>query len=258
MRLEAADKITNSVLDMKTCNLIKGLAAMLVATWAAVVAHAEPVRIFAAASLQGPLDAVAELWPGDTVISYGGSGTMARQLAWGAPADIAILANAVWASWLSDQDLTDQEPVDLLANRLVLISPAGGQKFTANAETIPARLENGRMAMGLRDSVPAGIYAQQWLRRIGAWDTLAPQLAEVENVRAALTLVTRNEAPLGIVYATDAIAAGDRVTVVFDVPTDAHDPIRYPAIPLTDAGAAFLDHLKSHAHVFYDAGFGPP
>ena len=104
--------------------------------------------------------------------------------------------------------------------------------------------------MGQRDGVPAGSYARDWLHQIGAWDAMLPHLAETDNVRAALALVAKGAAPLGVVYASDA-SAEPLVQIVYTVPSDAHAPIRYPA------GAAFVHYLGSDraAAVFASHGF---
>ena len=243
---------------MKTLNRIKGLVlACAVALWACAP-NAEPLRVFAAASLQGPLDAVAEMWEGPVSISYGGSGTMARQLAQGAPADAIILANTAWADWLLTQPVDLRESRTLLSNSLVIIGQNGNAPLPdGSADTVLDRLGNGRLAMGHHLSVPAGIYAKGWLDSIGAWNKLQPHLAETENVRAALALVARGETPLGIVYASDA-QASDAVDVLYPIPDDAHPKISYPALALTPNGVAFLDHLAAHLDVFVAAGFAAP
>ncbi|MBY5931900.1 molybdate ABC transporter substrate-binding protein [Tateyamaria omphalii] len=221
-------------------------------------ARAEPVRLFAAASLQGPLDDVAQAWDGDVVISYGGSGAMARQVSQGAPADAVILANADWAAWLVDRGIGTETASPLLSNSLVVVGPLAAPPLPdVTAEVLLARLDGGRLAMGQHLSVPAGIYAHAWLSDIGAWDTVRPHLAETENVRAALALVARGETPLGIVYASDA-AASDDVSVVYTVPTDRHPAIIYPGIALTPDGEAFLNHLAARTDTFVAAGFRAP
>lgn len=229
------------------------------ATWVTATAStADTVRVFAAASLQGPLDEVAEAWNDEVVISYGGSGAIARQVSQGAPADALILANAAWADWLSSGGYAPDAGQILLSNTLVIVGPVGATALPdPTAETILARLNGGRLAMGQHISVPAGIYAQAWLEGIGAWTALRPNLAETENVRAALALVARKEAQLGIVYASDAVASDD-VSVVFEVPVNAHPPIQYPALALTPIGSAFLDHVAAQSDSFTAAGFRLP
>lgn len=200
-----------------------------------------PITVFAAASLRGALEEIAKAYPAALSLAFGGSGTMARQVAAGAPADVAVLASADWMEWLDAQGLLPDAPQVVARNRLVLIAPAGAPRITA--EEIETRLgSDGRLAMGQRDAVPAGVYARQWLEQTGLWKALQTRLAETDNVQAALTLVARGDAPLGVVYASDA-AAEPRVAVVLEIAPEAHDPITYPAAALTSEGAALVDYL---------------
>lgn len=240
---------------MKTSLWIKGLAVALCCTLLAQGGHAEPLRIFAAASLQGPLDEIAQDWDGDAVISYAGSGTLARQISLGAPADIVILANSAWMDWLLENQHVSGPAIDVISNQLVLIGAQGSAPMPdPTAIDFLNRLQDGRLAMGQHLSVPAGIYAQAWLQAIGAWDALRPHLAETDNVRAALILVARGEMPLGVVYASDAMS-GAPVSVLWTVPPAQHPPIRYPAAALTPAGADFLTYLGTRTDAFVAAGF---
>lgn len=240
---------------MKTSVWIKGLAVALSCALLAQAGYAEPVRIFAAASLQGPLDEIARDWDTEVVISYGGSGTLARQVSLGAPTDIVILANTAWMDWLLENGHVTGPATDIISNRLVLIGPVGDTPLpNPTASDLLDRLQGGRIAMGQHMSVPAGIYAQAWLQDIGAWDTLRSHLAETDNVRAALLLVARGELPLGVVYASDA-AASPAVSVLWSVPPSHHPPIRYSAAALTPAGAGFLTYLGTRTDTFVAAGF---
>ncbi|MEP5730641.1 MAG: molybdate ABC transporter substrate-binding protein [Sulfitobacter sp.] len=216
------------------------------------------VTVFAAASLREVLEDAAKSFPMDVRLSFGGSGTMARQIAAGAPADVLVLANTLWMNWLSDRNVvTHAKTVDLAENRLVLIAPKGAPALR-DLGALTQRLGGSRLAMGQRDAVPAGIYAKQWLQSTGLWDIALPQLAETDNVRAALALVARGDVPLGIVYATDALSEPDVVTL-YEIPQDTHDPIRYPAVALTPKGTAFLNHLRQPEarHIFAAFGFLP-
>lgn len=218
-------------------------------------ADPRPVTVFAAASLRGALDEVATGFGAPVSLSFGGSGTMARQIAAGAPADVVILANVEWMDWLEQRALVSAGArIDLLRNRLVVIAPADDARPVDPADLAQA-LKGNRLAMGQRDAVPAGIYARQWLEATGQWDGLMAQLAETDNVRAALALVARGDAPLGIVYRTDAQAEA-QVRVVHVIPDDTHAPITYPAAALTPAGAVFLSHLQSPESRDIFAGFG--
>lgn len=245
---------------MESWFYIRALACAALIIGAPVSRADAPVTAFAAASLKTALDQVASDWPQKVTISYSGSGTIARQIAQGAPADMVILANPDWMDWLQDQGIVDKAArVDLLGNSLVLIAAPGHAPIdAAQPGAILTALDGGRLAIGHTKSVPAGIYGRAWLENTGLWDTLAPHLAEADNVRAALAFVARGEAPLGLVYASDAYAE-PRVDVVYHVPTDLHPEIIYPAAALTPAGKAFLNFLTSPdaLQAFEDHGFLP-
>lgn len=221
-------------------------------------ACAQPITVFAAASLRDALTEIADGFGAGVTLSFGGSGTLARQIAAGAPVDAVVLAHRDWASWLLERGLIlDGTLADVASGTLVLIAPAGAPAMDApDASKIVAALAGGRLAMGQRDGVPAGSYARDWLHQIGAWDAMLPHLAETDNVRAALALVAKGAAPLGVVYASDA-SAEPLVQIVYTVPSDAHAPIRYPAGAVTQAGRAFVHYLGSDraAAVFASHGF---
>ncbi|MFN3209623.1 MAG: molybdate ABC transporter substrate-binding protein [Roseovarius sp.] len=237
----------------------------IVCTVVAAAGHAradDPVTIFAAASLRGALEAALDGAAADVRISYGGSGTMARQVAQGAPADVVILANVSWMDWLEEQDLLAGESrLDLLGNRLVLIGPEGAEPLTRpDAEGLLGRLDGGRIAVGQTEAVPAGIYAREWMQAAGLWEALRPHLAETENVRAALALVSRGETPLGVVYASDA-QADTGVVVLHAIDEEMHAPILYPMARVagrdSDAARTVVARLqsKSAADAFAARGF---
>ncbi|NRB36081.1 MAG: molybdate ABC transporter substrate-binding protein [Rhodobacteraceae bacterium] len=193
-------------------------------------ARAEAPVIFAAASLRGALDEIADAHEAATgqrpVISYAGSSTLARQISLGAPADLFISANEDWMNWLDDRALLEpgtRRP--LIRNSLVVIGAA--EAAPMQLSEMPARLGDGRLAMALVEAVPAGTYGRAALEHLGLWDAVAPQVAQADNVRAALALVSTGAAPLGIVYASDA-QADPRVAVLADIPPEAHAPILYP------------------------------
>ncbi|MCF7748523.1 molybdate ABC transporter substrate-binding protein [Sulfitobacter sp. M39] len=216
------------------------------------------VTVFAAASLRGALDEVARGYDGDVALSFGGSGTMARQIDAGAPADVVLLAAPVWMTWLRDRGAVQADAVvDLLGNSLVVIAPADSD-IAPDPADLAGALGDARLAMGQRDAVPAGIYAREWLEVTGQWEAIAPRLAETDNVRSALALVARAETPLGIVYRTDALAE-PQVRILYDIPQGTHSPITYPAAALSDSGAAFMAHLQSDdaRAVFARHGFKP-
>ena len=227
-------------------------------------ANEERTVVFAAASLTQAIEEAAQAHMqdhgGEIVVSAGGSGTLARQIAQGAPADVVMLANAEWMTWLVAQGHVAADDVrPLLSNRLVLISTAGAPDLSdVSAKALLARLDGGRMAIGQTTGVPAGIYGRAWLEKTGLWDAMQPHLAETENVRVALALVARGEAPLGIVYATDAVADSS-VRVLYAIPEDPDWPITYPAAALTPNGQVFLDFLASAEAraIFVRHGFIP-
>lgn len=231
----------------------------------AAAALADEVTVFAAASLTDALDRIAADWTdaGGAVVvtSYAGSSALARQIREGAPADIFISASPDWMDALeASGDLRPGTRRDILGNRLVLIAHGDADPVTIDADLdLPALLGGGRLSMALVDAVPAGIYGRAALTHLGLWDAVAPLVAQSDNVRAALAFVARNEAPLGIVYATDA-AAQDAVSVIGTFPADSHPPITYPAALTAQSDAAqaqaFLDHLSSDAARQVWARFG--
>lgn len=231
----------------------------------AAPALADEVTVFAAASLTDALDRIAADWTdaggAAVVTSYAGSSAMARQIREGAPADIFISASPDWMDALeASGDLRPGTRRDILGNRLVLIAHGDADPVTIDADLdLPALLDGGRLSMALVDAVPAGIYGRAALTHLGLWEAVAPLVAQSDNVRAALAFVARNEAPLGIVYATDA-AAQDAVSVIGTFPADSHPPITYPAALTAQSDAAqaqaFLDHLSSDAAREVWARFG--
>lgn len=223
----------------------------------ATPSFAEEVVVFAAASLKDALDSVAaefQAATGHTVtISYAGSNALAKQIIEGAPADIFLSAAVNWMDEVEKAGLVVAGTrSDLLGNRLVLIAHG---KDAAPVEIGPgldlaALLGDGKLSMAMVDSVPAGQYGKAALESLGVWPSVEASVAQSENVRAALTLVSRGEAPYGIVYATDAVA-DDTVTVVGTFPADSHKPIVYPGALLTGAAdaadKAFFEALSSAA-----------
>ncbi len=145
------------------------------------------------------------------VSSFASSSTLARQIEAGAPADLFISADQKWMDYAVDKKAIDTATRQtLLGNSLVVVAPKASEQkdFTIDSKTNWTSLLNGgRLAVGDPEHVPAGIYAKEALQKLGAWDTLSPKLAPAEDVRGALALVERNEAPLGIVYGSDAVAS---------------------------------------------------
>jgi molybdate transport system substrate-binding protein len=232
-------------------------------------AGAQPatVTVFAAASLKNALDDVNAAFGANTgvkvVASYAATSALMRQIEQGAPADVVISADREWMDFAVQKRLVqDGTRIDLLGNRLVLIAPRDSK--LAHVPIGPgldlARLAgNGRIVTGDVRAVPVGRYAKAALEHLGAWDATQSKLAMTENVRAALSLVARGEAPLGIVYGTDAaVEPGVKVVGVF--PEDSHPPIVYPAAATATAtppAQRYLVFLRSPAAkaVFERFGF---
>ncbi len=250
------------ILTPRTRARLAGAAAAILLVSAPVFGRA-PVRppaadvvILAAASLQTALDDLAEPIKRATGtgvrISYAASSALARQIEAGAPADVFISADLDWMDYLAQRHLVRAgSRVNLAGNALVLIAPATAPITLKIAPgfAIGAALGRNRLALADPASVPAGKYAQAALTSLGVWNAVSNKIAAAENVRAALLLVSRGEAPLGIVYYTDATA--DRgVTIVDTFPESTHKPITYPAALTANAatGAAkVLEYLTSDA-----------
>jgi molybdate transport system substrate-binding protein len=236
-----------------------GLAAAALLAWGLPQTSAQSqgsdLVIFAAASLKTALDAVNTQWQKETgkkaVISYAASSALAKQIEQGAPAQMFISADLDWMDYLAGKNLIKPDTrSNLLSNRIVLIAP----KDKAQPVDIKAGFDigkilgGGRLSMANVDSVPAGKYGKAALEKLGVWASVSNNTAQAENVRAALLLVSRGEAPAGIVYQTDA-AADANVAIIGTFPEDSHPPIIYP-ITLTanstnpDA-AAFLAYIRS-------------
>jgi molybdate transport system substrate-binding protein len=225
------------------------------------------VTVFAAASLKTALDAIlVDADMSEVTVSYAGSSALARQIEHGAPADVFISANTAWMDHLDENGLIAADTRrDLLGNRLALIAAPGNDTQIAIAPEmdLAGALAGGRLAMALVDAVPAGIYGKAALQALDLWDSVAPQVAQADNVRAALRLVALGEAPLGIVYASDAVAE-PRVRVVALFDDTLHPRIVYPGAIVqtgdTPEARAFLDHLTSDAAraIFEANGFSIP
>jgi molybdate transport system substrate-binding protein len=243
------------------------LAGLAVAALLAPAAMAADVTVFAAASLKNALDDINAAWKGGTgkeaAISYAASSALAKQIEERAPADVFISADVPWMDYLAERDLVKKDTVvELLGNRLVLIAPADSDA-TIEIKTgfdLLSVLGDGRLAMGQVESVPAGKYGKEALTSLGVWDQVEGHLAQAENVRAALALVAAGEAPLGIVYETDANAE-KAVRLVAKFPEDSHSPIIYPAAVTTEAASAdagtFMEFLRTEtaAELFRKQGF---
>ncbi len=250
-------------IDRRT--LLAGLGTGLAALAAAGGARSQgqPVTVFAAASLQNALDDVVKAYGGGVRVSYAASSAIARQIAAGAPADVFVSADADWMDWLAQRKLILTETrVDLLSNHLALIASAASTLRLAVRRGMPlsaALGPSGRLAVAGAD-VPAGRYAQASLEALGVWPSVEGRLARGENVRATLAFVARGEAPLGIVYDTDArVEPAVRIVGLF--PDASHPPIVYPAALVATsrnpAAGTFLAFLRgpTAGAVFRARGF---
>lgn len=230
------------------CRLL--LAALMCLALAACAEHAgppdaqrDPLLVFAAASLKESMDEAAAAYEAtgaaQVEVSYAASSALARQIESGAPADVFVPADVEWMDWAGQRGLVDAASRrDLLGNALVLVAPAdadAGPVDPGDPGALLARLGDGRMALAMTGSVPAGRYARQAFTTLGVWEALARRAAETDNVRAALMLVARGEAPLGVVYASDE-RAEPRVQVVARFPAASHPAIVYPVAKVSASG----------------------
>jgi molybdate transport system substrate-binding protein len=234
---------------------------------APAAARADDVVVFAAASLKTALDEIAADWSatgaGTAALSYAGSSALAKQIEQGAPAEVFVSADLDWMDYLAARDLIDPDTrVNLLGNQIVLVAGGADAPPVAIAPgfDLAGLLGDGRLAMADVTAVPAGRYGKAALETLGVWESVADKTAQAENVRAALAFVAQGEAPLGIVYATDA-RAEPQVSVVGTFADDTHPPIVYPLAvvagatdPSARAFAAYLQGPEARA-VFEAQGF---
>lgn len=251
------------------------LSALLAITLALAAARADaapraPLTVFAAASLKESLDEAARAYTRRTGtpvrVSYAASSALARQIAQGAPADVVLSADRDWMDHLDARGLLRPgSRRDLLGNTLVLVAPRDARLppvSLARPASLPQALGTGRLALALTASVPAGRYARAAFGSLGLWPALRPRVVEAENVRAALLLVARGEARMGVVYRTDALAE-PRVRVLATFPARSHPRIVYPVAvvaasrhPRAGDFAAWLRAPAARA-IFHSRGFAP-
>jgi molybdate transport system substrate-binding protein len=249
------------MIDRMLQSAARALFAALPIVFAATspaAAQEKDLLVFAAASLKNALDDANLAFARETgpkaTTAYAASSALARQIEAGAPADVFISADLDWMDYLAKKSLIrPQTRSELLANEIVLIAPASahvGDVAIARDFPLARLLGGGRLAIADPDSVPAGKYAKAALQALGVWDLVADKLAPSENVRAALLFVARGEAPLGIVYRTDA-AAELSVKIVGVFPKETHPPIVYPvavvAASTHPASSAYVAFLRSPA-----------
>jgi molybdate transport system substrate-binding protein len=242
--------------------LVAGTALAKIAAAALLVAAAMPaalaedtVTVFAAASLKNALDGINSICEAEVgekaTISYAASSALAKQIEQGAPADVFFSADLDWMNYLDERKLIDRETeTQLLGNSIVLVAPADSSAAIDIAPNfdLATLVGDGKLAMANVDAVPAGKYGKAALEKLGVWGSIEGKVAQAENVRAALALVSTGEAPLGIVYKTDA-AADKKVKTIGTFPADSHKPIVYPVAQTAgskdDDTPAFLKCLQS-------------
>lgn len=257
---------------MKRRSFLGALVVGLVAF--ASPAHAQankPLLVYAASSLTDALNQAADAYvatgrPRPT-LSYAASSALARQIEQGAKADLFISADEPWMEYLAERNLIDPATrVSFLSNKLVLVSPADRPLTVKIAKgfNLKAALGGGKLAMANPDSVPAGRYGKAALEALGAWKAVEPDVARAENVRAALRFVETGDAAAGIVYLTDARAAGNRIAIAGEFPQSSFPTISYPLAAVRGgqveearAFATFLRGSKARA-IFMAQGFVLP
>lgn len=229
--------------------IMAALAVLLLAITPSFAQSKGPL-VLAAASMQESLNAVADRWAkkgyARPVLSFAASSALARQIEAGARADLFISANEQWMDHLAGKKLLKTGTrVSFLTNSLVLVAPADSKAKVTIGRGFPLAkaLGDSRLAMANPQSVPAGKYGKEALTNLGVWPSVSGKIARAENVRAALALVSRGAAPLGIVYATDARAEPD-VTVVGTFPAASHTPITYPVAMLATSSHRDADGFR--------------
>jgi molybdate transport system substrate-binding protein len=242
-------------------------SAALAAEQPQITKPAQPLLVFAAASLADTLQKISDEYTRTSGVpvklSFAASSALAKQIESGAAADVFFSADQDWMDYLDSKSLLRPgSRGNVVGNRLALIAPGDSTvsfELGPNPPIVAALGDSGRLATGDPDSVPAGKYAKAALTSLGVWSSVEPRLARAENVRVALGYVARGEAPLGIVYATDA-AVEPKVRVIGLFPENSHPPITYPAALTKSASAAAAGYLQFlhgafAAETFRKAGF---
>ncbi|WP_454616254.1 molybdate ABC transporter substrate-binding protein [Bradyrhizobium cenepequi] len=242
-------------------NRLAGIVAAFILVLASATlpasAQEKTLTVFAAASMKNALDDIDAAYTAKTGVkvnaSYAASSALAKQIEQGAPADVFVSADTDWMDYaVKQKNINEATRINLLGNSIVLIAPKDSKIDNVNIGPgfdLAKLAGDGRIATGDVKAVPVGKYAKAALEKLGAWQAAEPKFAMAESVRAALTLVARGEAVLGIVYSTDAkIEPGVKIVGTF--PADTHPPIIYPVAATTTAKpetAEYLNFLKSSA-----------
>jgi molybdate transport system substrate-binding protein len=257
-------------LGVKRRSLLLGLLSVVAGSAGAYgqADEAKPILVFDAASLTDVVDELGRAFTQRAHLqvksSPAASSVLAKQIEAGAAADVFFSADLEWMDYLEQRKLLRPgSRHDVVRNRLVLIAPADSDVSLKIAPDFPLSqaLGVGKLATGDPDSVPVGKYARAALDKLGVWNGVSGQIVRAESVRAALAFVARGEAPLGIVYRTDALAE-KRVRIVAEFPPDSHPPIIYPIALTARAGPEaqrFLDFIvgSAAAATFRQYGFDP-
>jgi molybdate transport system substrate-binding protein len=250
-------------MSMSVARLVRAAVAVLLL---AAPASAADLTVFAAASLTDALQKVSDSYKAKTgqtaALSFAASSVLARQIEASGGVDMFVSADKEWMDYLDNKGLIQHDTRrNLLGGHLVLIAPAASNVKVTIAPhfDLASALGGGRLAVADPDTVPAGKYGKSALVSLGVWSGVADRLVIAENVRVALAYVARGEAPLGIVYTTDAMAE-PKVRIVDTFPDNTHQPIVYPVALTKDANhpaRAFLDYLggSEAAAIFTKAGF---
>lgn len=249
--------------------LLKKLSLATALAFGASSVFAANITVFAAASMTNVLQEINQDFekanPQDKVtFSFASSSTLAKQIEQDAPADVFISADLKWMDYVQEKQPTKTNNVQkLVKNELVLIAPQANPIKVASVQDVNFAnvLKDSYLSVGDPDHVPAGKYAKKALEYYKLWETVEPRLARAKNVRDALSFVERGEAPLGIVYSTDAKVSGDKVKVVATFPKESYGEVVYPGATVSDKPEAkkFLEFLKTPAAKakFEAAGFKP-
>ena len=243
--------------------LLTAWALATVVFFPARIPASADLRVFAVSSLKDAIDDANVRYQRVTgrkvVASFGGIDTLAQQIENGARADIFILADIDWMDDLAKRSLIKPETrFNFLGNKLVLIASADRVPTLSIGPKFPLAqaLGNGRLAIANPASAPAGKYAKAALETLGVWASVEDRLAVAGDVRAALEIVCHHEAPLGIVYQTNAVAEQD-AGIVGTFPAFSHPPIIYPLAVTTAStnphGKSYVAYLRSHE---IEAAFG--
>lgn len=242
------------------------LKALVLSILLVVPARAEqPLTVFAAASMREAMEEIGTAFTEESgtnvLFSFAGTGTLARQIEAGAPADAFVSADAEWMDYVVERQAVVVGSVrEFASNRLVLLAPAGSSQLKPGASDLPVRLEGERLAIADPETVPAGRYGKAALQALGLWDRVSSHLAPMDNVRIVLAAVARGDVPFGLVYRTDAVVAPDAL-VVYEFPEDRHPRIRYLAAQTVNGSHAhtnrFLQFLAGPVaqEILHSSGF---